>query len=253
VGAQPAAARNARKTELRKRARISGLSTPHAKEFFAIDYSSQERAKIPQICGGIAAAELSDEVLRIRRSLGRKSNRQGTAPGAKFRATIGEDTTMPRLSLAAHARLRLTVFAIAVLAAIATLALALAIAHADDPLAQSGTVTITQTRVAFLISGNAGGGTLRFHGQDYPFAIGGLGIGGIGVTKLEATGTVYNMKDRSQFPGFYSQLRSGITVGDQDNGKLWLKNTNGVVLKLQGASKGIGLSLGGDAVTINYR
>ena len=94
---------------------------------------------------------------------------------------------------------------------------------------------------------------MHFHGRDYPFSIGGLGIGGIGITKLEATGTVYNMKDRSQFAGVYSQLRSGITVGDQGNGKLWLKNGDGVVLKLRGASKGVGLSLGADAVTIDFK
>jgi len=156
---------------------------------------------------------------------------------------------MPRLDLAAHARLRLTVFAVAVLAAIT----ALAVAHADEQLVRAGSVTISQTRVAFLVSGNAGGGTLHFHGRDYNFAIGGLGIGGIGVTKLEATGTVYNMTDRANFPGVYSQLRTGITIGDQGTGKLWLKNGSGVVLKLQGASKGIGLSLGADAVTINFK
>ncbi|HTW33283.1 MAG TPA: hypothetical protein VMD53_01605 [Rhizomicrobium sp.] len=156
---------------------------------------------------------------------------------------------MARLDLAAHTRLRLTAFAVAALAAIA----ALAIARADDQLVQSATVTISQTRVGFLVSAHAGGGTLHFHGNDYPFSIGGLGIGGIGVTKLEATGTVYNMRDRLQFPGVYSQLRRGITIGDQGNGRLWLKNGDGVVIKLQGASKGIGLSLGADAVTINYK
>jgi hypothetical protein len=156
---------------------------------------------------------------------------------------------MSRTKLAAHTQLRLTAFAVAALTAIA----ALAIARADEPLRQAGTLTISQTRVGFLVSAHAGGGTLHFQGQDYPFAIGGLGIGGIGITKLEATGTVYNMQDRAEFAGVYSQFRTGITVGDQGNGKLWLKNGSGVVLKLQGASKGIGLSLGADAVTINYK
>jgi hypothetical protein len=156
---------------------------------------------------------------------------------------------MSRTKFAAHTQLRLTAFALAILAGIT----ALAIAHADEPLSQAGTLTISQTRVGFLVSAHAGGGTLHFNGQDYPFSIGGLGVGGIGVTKLEATGTVYNMRDRTEFSGVYSQLRTGITVGDQGNGKLWLKNGSGVVLKLQGASKGIGLSLGADAVTISFK
>jgi hypothetical protein len=156
---------------------------------------------------------------------------------------------MSRTKFAAHTQLRLMAFALAALAAIT----ALAIARADEPLRQTGTLTISQTRVGFLISAHAGGGTLHFRGSDYPFSIGGLGIGGIGVTKLEATGTVYNMNERAEFSGVYSQLRTGITVGDQGNGKLWLKNGSGVILKLSGASKGVGLSLGADAVTISFK
>lgn len=71
-------------------------------------------------------------------------------------------------------------------------------------------------------------------------------------TKLAAH-TRLRLNDRADFSGVYSQLRSGITVGDQGNGKLWLKNGSGVVLKLRGASKGIRLSLGADAVTINFK
>ena len=66
-----------------------------------------------------------------------------------------------------------------------------ATAGATDPsLHLSGTVDIDQTRVSFLVSGSGGGGVLHFQGKDYPFSIGGLGIGGIGVTKLLATGSV---------------------------------------------------------------
>jgi hypothetical protein len=156
---------------------------------------------------------------------------------------------MSRSRFSAHLGLRI----FALVMALTTTGAAYAIAHADEQLRQSGTVSISQTRVAFLVSGNAGGGTLHYHGRDYPFTVGGLGIGGIGVTKLEATGTVYNMNDRALFPGVYSQLRRGITVGDQGNGVLSLKNSSGVVLKLRGASKGLGLSLGADAVTIQFK
>ena len=125
--------------------------------------------------------------------------------------------------------------------------------RADEPLKLAGTLTIEQTRVSVIFSGNTGGGTLHFQGRDYPFSIGGLGIGGIGVTKLEATGTVYNMPDVSQFSGVYSSLRSGFAVGDTGKGKLWLKNGSGVVMQLVGANKGVGLTLGADAVRISFR
>jgi hypothetical protein len=136
----------------------------------------------------------------------------------------------------------------------AVLFLTSVMARADDEkLVQAGTVDIDQTRVAFMLSGNAGGGVLHYRGKDYPFSIGGLGIGGIGVSKLTASGQVYNMTDRTEFTGVYSQLRTGITVADQGTGKLWLKNGDGVVLKLQAKSKGLALSLGADAVNISFK
>jgi hypothetical protein len=62
------------------------------------------------------------------------------------------------------------------------------------------------------------------------------------------------MTDRMKFAGVYSQLRSGVTMADESAGnKLWLKNGDGVVLKLQGKSEGLALSLGADAVNISFK
>jgi hypothetical protein len=126
-------------------------------------------------------------------------------------------------------------------------------ATASPPLHLSGTVDINQTRVAFLVSANGGGGTLHFRGNDYPFSIGGLGVGGIGVSKLKAAGHVYNLRDRAKFAGVYSELRTGYALGGKGHGKLWLKNGAGVVLELEGKGEGIALSLGADAVSISFR
>jgi len=125
-----------------------------------------------------------------------------------------------------------------------------ATASADD-LKPSGTVEISQVQIAFIGSGNLGGGTLYYGGKSYPFTVGGLGIGGIGISKMEAVGTIYDMKRLADFPGAYVQGRYGYAVGEAGNGELWLKNANGVVLKLQTKRQGLALSLGGDAVYIN--
>jgi hypothetical protein len=138
-------------------------------------------------------------------------------------------------------------------AALATLLAAAPAAAADSTLVRAGTVDIYQTRVAFLVSANGGGGVLHYRGHNYPFSIGGLGIGGIGVSKLEAIGTVYNMTAREQFSGAYSLVRTGYALGDSGSGKLWLKNGDGVVLELRGKSKGVGLSLGADVVNISFK
>jgi hypothetical protein len=124
-------------------------------------------------------------------------------------------------------------------------------AHAAD-LVRSGTVTIEQVQIAFIGSGNLGGGTLIVGGQKYSFSIGGLGIGGIGVSRMECTGTVYNLKNLNDFTGGYVQARYGMAVGQSGGGQLWLENTKGVVLELKAKRTGLALSLGGDAVYINF-
>jgi len=119
-----------------------------------------------------------------------------------------------------------------------------------DDLKKSGTVRIEQVQIAFIGSGNLGGGTLQFAGKSYDFTVGGLGVGGFGISKMVATGNVYNLTDVAHFPGAYLQGRVGMVVGDASTGKLWLQNSHGVVLELKAEREGLALSLGGDAVYI---
>lgn len=126
------------------------------------------------------------------------------------------------------------------------------ITHAQERV-KSGTVNIEQVQVAFIGSGNIGGGTLHFHGKSYRFSIGGLGIGGFGVSKMEAYGDVYNLKELRQFPGAYGQARYGAVAGDKGGGEMWLENPNGVMLSLKARRQGLAVSLGADAVIIDFK
>jgi hypothetical protein len=130
-------------------------------------------------------------------------------------------------------------------------ALCFASAAKADNLQQTATLTIEQVQIAFIGSGNLGGGQLIFNGQKYPFSVGGLGIGGIGLSKMEAHGAVYNLHNLADFSGGYVQARYGLAVGDISTGQLWLQNTRGVVLSLKAERTGLALSLGGDAVYID--
>jgi hypothetical protein len=121
---------------------------------------------------------------------------------------------------------------------------------AADETKPSGTVEIQQTQIAFIGSGSLGGGQLFFQGRTYDFTIGGLGVGGFGISRMTATGNVYNLKDVSQFVGGYVQGRMGITLGASDNGGIWLQNEAGVVMQLKAQREGIALSVGGDAIYI---
>jgi len=112
-------------------------------------------------------------------------------------------------------------------------------------------VDIEQVQIAFIGSGNLGGGKLHFQGNAYPFTVGGLGIGGIGISKMQAIGSVYSLKRLADFPGAYVQGRYGVAVGGAGSGELWLKNPNGVEMQLKTKRQGLALSLGGDAVYID--
>ena len=114
----------------------------------------------------------------------------------------------------------------------------------------SATVEFKQIQVAYLGSGSTGTGVLTYQGQNYPFTISGLGIGGIGASSVAATGVVYNLTDLAQFPGTHAQGRYGFVVGTTRGGDLWLKNDNGVVMHLLAKRKGLMLSLGGDAAVV---
>jgi hypothetical protein len=118
---------------------------------------------------------------------------------------------------------------------------------------KTGTVEIEQVQVAFIGSGNVGGGTLHFEGKSYRFTIGGLGVGGFGVSKMQAYGDVYNLKELKQFPGPYGQARYGAVAGDTSTGEMWLENPNRVIISLRARRTGLALSLGADAIYIDFK
>lgn len=124
-------------------------------------------------------------------------------------------------------------------------------AVAED--APSGTVTIKQVHVAFLVSGAVGGGTLRFQGRSHDFTIGGLGYGGLGASRIEAEGEVFGLTRLEDFEGPYAQARAGAVAGtEQVEGGMWLANPNGVRMRLRSRRAGYALSLGGDAVFVKF-
>jgi hypothetical protein len=98
-----------------------------------------------------------------------------------------------------------------------------ALAQSAPPPKPSGSVSIHQVQVAFIGSGAVGGGTLYYGGRGYPFKLGGLGIGGFGISTLDAVGSVYNLRRLQDFEGVYGQARTGWAVGGQGKGQMWLQ------------------------------
>ena len=135
----------------------------------------------------------------------------------------------------------------------AGLAMASREAGAQQHLERSGTVYMEQVQMAFIGSGGAGDGVLHWRGNSYRFTVGGLGVGGFGVSKMQASGEVYNLRELGHFPGAYGAARYGAAAGDQGGGQLWLENPQGVVMSLKAHREGLALSLGADAVVIEFK
>jgi hypothetical protein len=121
---------------------------------------------------------------------------------------------------------------------------------ADAPKKPSGTVSINETQFALIVGGSTGGGVLTYQGKKYPFKIGGISLGAnVGVSKLSASGEVYDLTQLSKFPGTFTKLESSITLGGGVGGTV-LKNENGVIMRLTSTSEGLQLNLSASGVTV---
>lgn len=107
-----------------------------------------------------------------------------------------------------------------------------------------GKVSITEKQFGLLLGGSTGSGTLTFHGRKYPFKLKGLSAGlNVGVSKMSATGEVYDLKMISQFPGTFTKMEASVALGGGVGG-LRLQNENGVIMNLRSRTKGLDLNLG---------
>ncbi len=123
-------------------------------------------------------------------------------------------------------------------------------AHAAER--PSATLTLHQVDVALLLNAGFGGGVLHYDGS-HAFKIKGLGVGGIGISKLEARGNVFRLKQLSDFAGVYGSAQAGAVAGDaQLHGGIWMQNTSGVQIHLVPTRRGVSLNLGADGVLISF-
>lgn len=118
-------------------------------------------------------------------------------------------------------------------------------------LTPDATVEMNEVQVAYIGSAGGGTGTLWYRGRAYRFNVGGLGVGGIGASTIDAEGEVYKLRSLAEFPGAYAQGRYGLAIGTASLGDLWLQNEAGVIMHLKAKRTGLMLSLGGDAVVIS--
>ena len=115
-----------------------------------------------------------------------------------------------------------------------------------------GTVKITGKSVAAGIGYSWGNGVLTYKGKEYPFSIGGLSAGDIGITSAELSGEVLNLKKLEDFNGNYTSFAAGLTVAGGGAGAT-MKNQNGVIINVVATTQGLNFKLGVDGMRIDLK
>jgi hypothetical protein len=116
----------------------------------------------------------------------------------------------------------------------------------------SGTVTVESKSVALGIGVSWGDGKLTYEGKDYPFTVNGLSVVDLGISKVSAKGSVFNLTKVSDFSGNYVAAQAGGTLGG-GAGAITMKNQNGVVMQLTGTGTGVQLTLAAKGVDVKLK
>jgi len=122
----------------------------------------------------------------------------------------------------------------------------LAFAKDEDP---SATLKLSEGQVALGVGWSWGKGVLTFKGEQHPFKVSGLSVGDVGITKAEAAGSVYHLKQLSDFNGNYAAAAAEATLGGGE-GVTTMKNQNGVVINLKSTTQGVNIKLAPEGVKL---
>jgi hypothetical protein len=113
-------------------------------------------------------------------------------------------------------------------------------------------VEIESMAIAAGIGARFGGGVLLVAGEEHPFTMKGLSLGDLGVSRIDAEGSVANLEDVSDFAGRYVAVEAGAAAG-KGVSTLTMRNEKGVVITLESTLTGAQLTLGGQALEIELQ
>jgi hypothetical protein len=111
-------------------------------------------------------------------------------------------------------------------------------------LQKSGTISFEGRAYNLFDGGTWGEGQLSYKGSVYKFKAKTIGAGyQVGVKDITVTGTVYDLKNVSDFSGTYWGVKAAGTV-DVGAGVASVQNKNNVVIGIKSASEGFAADLG---------
>jgi hypothetical protein len=116
----------------------------------------------------------------------------------------------------------------------------------------SGTITMSGGSAAFIVGGRWGSGTLYYHGHRYPLEVGGLGVGAVGITHYDLSGSVTHLRHVADIEGTYGNIDASATAG-VGAGILNMSNGNGVEIHATSRTAGLKLSLAPGGMVIKLK
>jgi hypothetical protein len=134
---------------------------------------------------------------------------------------------------------------------IAALSVALSAALAEEKTPDA-TIKLSGGSVAAGIGVSWGSGTLTYKDKEYPIDVKGLSVGDVGMTKLSASGKVYNLKDVKDFSGNYTAVGAGATAAG-GGGVTTMRNQNGVTVDLVSTTQGLKVAIGAAGVDMKIK
>lgn len=107
----------------------------------------------------------------------------------------------------------------------------------------SGTVTLESTSVAFGIGVTWGHGVMTMDdGTTHKFKVDGLSVVDLGISKISATGEVFNLVEAKDLNGAFITGEVGITIIGGGSASA-MSNGNNVVMQLKSTQKGLRLTV----------
>lgn len=117
----------------------------------------------------------------------------------------------------------------------------------------SGTIYVKSTTVAIGVGVSWGDGKLTYKGKEYAFKVEGVSVVDLGITSVELTGEVYDLKSVSDFAGSYAAAGAGATFGNASAGVVTLKNDKNVIINAKAKGEGVRLTLAPSGVIIKMK
>lgn len=117
----------------------------------------------------------------------------------------------------------------------------------------SGTLTMKMTAAALGVGVQWGEAVLTMYdGTEHEFKVTGLSLLDVGVSTIEAEGDVYRLVEASDLEGTFFSGEAGAALVGGGNA-LVMKNTHGVVVKLNAKQQGVRLTLAAEGVKFKMK